>query len=156
MKTWNVLVISIAALLLAACGGGSSGGSSGTSVNTPPPAAEGISGDGISAGTIDRFSSVVVNGVKFDTSNAVIVVDGEQATQADLKIGQFVIVTGQFDDNGSTGTADSVVFDENVEGPITADSIDTIAGLLRCWGKQYLLMHQPYTMTTSTRHRLQD
>lgn len=102
--------IGVAAVtLLSACGGGSG------------PLA-GISGTGItSSGTVTALGSVTVNGVTFDTSDAAIIVDGEPATQADLSVGQSVVVTGTLQDE-TRGVAARVVSDRLLDGPI--ESID--------------------------------
>ena len=82
----------------------------------------GISGSGAPAayGTIDGFGSIYVNGVRFDTSEARILVDGSEATEADLGVGMMVLVIGEVDDNGTDGTASTVIYDDELEGPITA------------------------------------
>ena len=41
-------------------------------------------------------------------------------------MGEFVVVSGTIDDNNTTGTANSVVFDDTVEGPVT--SVNSVAG----------------------------
>ena len=136
-------------LAVAACGGGGGGGGSVTSNPPPPPVDPGdgtgaIDRGGVAVGPIDGFGSVIVNGVHFDTSNAAIIVDGTPATQADLAVGQVVIIVGTFDDDGLNGTADSVEYDENVEGPIEAGSLDLAAGTFRVLGQTVLV-----TATTS-------
>jgi hypothetical protein len=93
-----------AALLLAGCGGGG-------------PIA-GISGTGItSSGTITGFGSVIVNGVRFDTDDANIIVNGMPATEADLRVGQVVTVTGTLEDK-TNAVAQSIVFDRVLDGPV--------------------------------------
>ena len=104
----------MAALVLAACGGGS-GNVAGIDRTGSPVIA--------SYGTVTAFGSVVVNGVHYDTSQATFLVDGDAGTQADLAIGDVVLVKGTLDAGGATGTATSVRLDNNVRGPIA--SIDT-------------------------------
>lgn len=117
-----------AAFIVAACGGG--GGSSSDSVATPGPGGNtgGITGTGVvrASGPIAGFSSVIVNGVTYNTSSATFEKDGVAATQADFKVGEVVLVTGTIDDNNTTGTASSVVFNDTVEGPVA--SVDAVAG----------------------------
>lgn len=113
----------LALLLTAACGGGSDGGS-GPIINPPPQ--QGIVRTGKVLGPISSFGSVVVNGVHYDTAAAVIRIDGAPATQADLRVGQVVSIVAELEDGETTGTASSVDFDNNVEGPIA--SIDLAAG----------------------------
>ncbi len=106
-----VIVAGLIVGLLASCGGGGGGGSE--------PIA-GIDRLGVSTGTITGFGSVFVNGVEFETGNATFSIDGQPGAESDLKIGQVVTITGTIDANGTTGTADQVVFDDNVEGPISS------------------------------------
>ena len=86
----------------------------------------GISGSGmpVARGTIDGFGSIFVNGVEFDTSNATIIMDGELATEDDLGVGMVVLVKGTVNPDGVTGIAETVIFDDEVEGPITAIEVN--------------------------------
>ena len=63
-----------AMLAVAGCGGGGGGGSD--PVVTPPPVTPppdgGIDRGGVAVGPIDGFGSVIVNGVRFDTSDAAL------------------------------------------------------------------------------------
>jgi len=103
---------------LGACGGG---GSTSTTPPPPPPTG-GISGLSVAVGPINTFGSVVVNGVHYDTSTTTFTIDGLAAVESDLDVGDIVTLTGTIDDNGTTGTADTVVSDDVVKGPI--ESID--------------------------------
>ncbi|MCF6254178.1 MAG: DUF5666 domain-containing protein, partial [Thiomicrorhabdus sp.] len=94
--------------LLVACGGGSGGTDT-----------AGIGGSGFtSSGTITGFGSVFVNGVKFETTNATFDIEGIPGTQNDLAIGMVVQVNGIRNPDGITGTATSIVFDDNLQGPV--------------------------------------
>ena len=114
-------VYTLAAMLtIAGCGGG--GGGSPTAgidrTGAPNPAAAAL-------GTVTAFGSVVVNGVHYETSNAAFTIDGATGTQADLDIGDVVLVKGELDANDETrGSADTVEFDDIVEGPIALGSIN--------------------------------
>lgn len=88
----------------------------------------GMSGTGISQGTITAFGSIFVNGVEWDLDGASIEVDGVDADESALRRGMVVRVEGDFAANGLSGTAMSVVFDDDVEGPITGDPIPMDAG----------------------------
>jgi hypothetical protein len=68
---------------------------------------------------------VVVNGINYDTSAAEFTNDGQSALQTDLKIGDVVIVKGTIADDNTNAVAESVDFDDNVEGPVS--SVDTNA-----------------------------
>jgi hypothetical protein len=83
--------------------------------------------------TIASFGSVVVNGIHYETNAATITVDGQPATQSDLRVGQVVSMVAELEDGAASGTASSVSFDDNVEGPI--QSIDTASGVLVVLGQ---------------------
>jgi len=106
-------------LLLTSCKGG--GGSL--------TAGGGIDGTGImSAGVVSAFGSIVVNGTRFDTSEAEIIVNGEQGfgddfVLANLDIGRVVTVEGTISPDGLSVTADRVVYSDNVAGPVTSVGI---------------------------------
>jgi hypothetical protein len=102
------------ALILAACGGGGGGGGGIVSSG-------GIGGTGItSSGTIDGFGSIFVNGVKFETGEAQITVNGNPASESDLGLGMVVLVSGTVNSDGTTGDALQVVFDNELQGPVTS------------------------------------
>ncbi len=80
----------------------------------------GIGGSGItSSGTITGFGSIFVNGVEFETSSSTFSVDGSPGTESDLATGMRVIVNGTVNADGVTGTANSVTFDDQLQGPIS-------------------------------------
>jgi len=132
----GLLVISL--LTMGACGGGSGSGGGGGSVSPPPPPPPpppvgGITRTGIAVavGPVTAFGSVVVNGIHYDTSAAEFSVDGQLGTQDDLAIGHMVLVKGTIDDDNSNAVAESVEFDDNVEGPVSSvdSSMDIIVVL---------------------------
>ena len=102
-----------AMLVVAACGGG--GGSE-------PVAGIDRGGITIAQGPINGFGSVIVNGVRYATGGATITVDGQPGTESDLRVGQVVRVEGTVDASGTSGTARSISYDDEVEGPV--QSID--------------------------------
>ena len=117
MRWWRASIVPTVAMVIVACGGGGGGASTaGIDRGGVPGVAV------VSKGTLTGFGSVVVNGVRFDTSGAVFGIDGGSGTESDLRIGHVIVVKGTLDDDGTTGTADDVSFDDNVEGPI--QSID--------------------------------
>jgi hypothetical protein len=80
----------------------------------------GIGGSGfISTGSITGFGSVFVNGVEFDTDSATFDIEGTPGLQSDLAVGMVVKVNGNINDDGITGTADSISFDDELQGPVT-------------------------------------
>jgi len=78
----------------------------------------GMSGTGLSQGTIDSFGSIFVNGVEWETAAASVDLDGVPAGEGDLRLGMVVTVRGNLESGGQRGTATSVSFDDEVEGPI--------------------------------------
>ena len=125
-------------LLLAACGGG---GGDGGNVAPPPPPPPVTTTSTVVVGTITGFGSVFVNGIEFATDGATFTVDDNPGVESDLAIGQVVTIVGTIDDNGSTGSADDVIVDDQVEGPI--ESIDPTAG-------QIVVLGQTVTIDAST------
>lgn len=99
--------LSAALVALAGCGGG--GGS--TSI-------AGIGGTGkIASGTITGFGSIFVNGIEYNTDSASFDVNDSSGAESDLNVGMVVTVTGTVSDG--TGNAASVVYDSEVEGPVS-------------------------------------
>ncbi|MEL7185522.1 MAG: DUF5666 domain-containing protein [Pseudomonadota bacterium] len=122
------LAAALACLTIAACGGGGS----------DPDSVAGIDGRGApvaakAQGTIASFGSIVVNGVRYDTSSATFEVDGTAGSESDLAVGDVVTVTGTIAESGTTGTANSVQFDDIVEGPVAA--VDTAANTITVLGQ---------------------
>ena len=119
MKTYHpnsIVWVLLSVLMLISCGDGSHG---------TLTAGGGIGGTGnISRGAITAFGSIVVNGTEFDTSNAVIIVGGEEVGVGDnivlnnLDIGMVVTVEGTGTEDNNSGIADRVTYNENVEGPV--------------------------------------
>ncbi len=103
-------------VLLAVASCGSDGGGS--------VAGGGTGGTGISSGTVTGFGSVFVNGVEFSTTTSSVTVNGtagpDESTDPHrgLKVGMVVKVDGEFDDNGTTGTATRITYKSNFEGPV--------------------------------------
>ncbi len=130
MKIQKSLPALLTLLAIAACGGGS--GSNGDGGVVPPPS-NGIVRTGMVIGPIASFGSVVVNGIHYETNAAMITVDGQPATQADLRVGQVVSMVAELEDGAASGTASSVSFENNVEGPI--ESMDAASGVLVVLGQ---------------------
>jgi hypothetical protein len=101
----------------------------------------GIGGTGISTGTVTGIGSITVNGVKFNTDNAAIYVEGVRvddqcvvAVDAEdclrnilgFSEGQVVRVVGNFNADGKTGVADAVYYNDSIEGPVEVGSITQI------------------------------
>jgi hypothetical protein len=110
----GVIFVLFSVSLLISCGSGGGGGMT---------AGGGIGGSGIiSQGAVSAFGSIVVNGTEFDTSNAAIIVNGEEGfgdefVQENLDIGRVVTVEGRINTDESA-VADRVVYSTNVNGPV--------------------------------------
>jgi hypothetical protein len=139
--TTMMAAAALAALGMAACGGGGGGGSSSPPPgggNPPPgggnpPPSGGIDGVGIAVGAITGFGSIFVNGVEFETTSAEIRIEDSPGTESELEIGDIVEVRGTVNDDGVTGKAEVVSFNDSVEGPVS--SVDLAAGTLVVMGQ---------------------
>jgi len=121
------LSLACLAVLFSGCSGGSSDPGSG------PVPTGGIDGGGriFVSGPINSFGSVIVNGVAYDTTGAEIIADGQVVTESALKVGQIVLISAT--SNGTTLSADRIVYDDNLEGPI--ESIDVVGNVLTVLGQ---------------------
>lgn len=135
LKTMIIICAAIFSGALVACGG--SGGGNSASPPPPPPPSGGIGRNGIAIGPISNFGSVIVNGVRYDTANAMFTIDGAAASESDLQVGDVVIVQGTIDSNGMTGTAEQVLFDDLVKGPV--QSVDVPGNTLIVLGQTVLV-----------------
>jgi len=115
-----------------------------TSCGSTSTTTAGIGGTGITQtqakvtqGKVTGFGSVFVNGVEFFTKTSSFTVDGGTfSTQDDaqitggLSIGMVVKITGNVNNDGLTGTAENVEYDDDVQGPIAnIDDPDPLDGL---------------------------
>jgi hypothetical protein len=118
-----VMPVALALLILWGCSGGAGGDSL--------TAGGGIGGSGVTAGSVSKFGSVFVNDVEFDTTGAVVLVDGvekgsgDQVALDNLSIGKLVRIEGPSAGDG-TGTAQRIVYNEDVIGPV--ESITVVDG----------------------------
>lgn len=83
-----------------------------------------IRGSGFTSGSAQAFGSVVVNNVRYGTSDASFTINGQPGLESDLIIGQRLLVQG-VDNGDGTGTASSVQFSADVIAAI--DSVDAAA-----------------------------
>lgn len=112
-------------LALAGCGGGGGGG--GGAVNNPPPVVNPPPADTAITvvGPVTGFGSVYVNGTRFDTSNSTYEVDDRQAfDDSALSVGMVVRIEGTVSDDGRSGRADSIEYDDELEGPVENTALD--------------------------------
>ncbi len=114
------LLVTLSIVIAAACGSGGGGGGGGGF------SAGGIGGTGaVATGTITGFGSVFVNGVEFETTGSSFDVDDDSAaTEGDLALGMVVTIVGTINDDGVTGTANSIQYDDEVEGPVSNDPLE--------------------------------
>ena len=131
MKALSITTV-VASIILVACGGGGSSTVAGID-RGGSPVRVGI----VSKGSISGFGSVIVNGVRFDTSAATFEVDGSPGNESELRVGQVVVVQGTVAENGSDARATTISFDDVVEGPISA--IDTTAGTITVLGQTVII-----------------
>jgi hypothetical protein len=117
-----------AASLLAACGGGGTEAGDGTAAAAS-----------FTSGPITGFGSIVVGGVRFDDSLALIVdEDGNRATRADLKLGCVVdIDAGRIDRAEARAVALRIMLGGGLVGPL--GDVDTAAGTLTLLGQTVLV-----------------
>ena len=113
MKLHPIFVLA-GALVVASCGGGGEQVAGIDSRGNPTPSASIFA-----KGSISGFGSVIVNGVTYDTNSATFTIDGSPGTQANLAVGDVVIIQATAS-GGGTPVASSVTFDDAVEGPISA------------------------------------
>jgi hypothetical protein len=126
MALLSMLIVS--GLIVSACGGESGGGSSqssgigGTGINV---------GKGVVQGRVTGFGSIYVNGNRYNIDTSVFIVDGSkfvgQAGQAELALGMVVQLGVETEDGVFTDKALDVVYDDEVQGPVSATPTD-VAG----------------------------
>jgi hypothetical protein len=89
-----------------------------------------------SLGVISALDSVTVNGVRYQTTAASVMVNGQAANVSDLKRGQIILLDGMINEDGLTGTAKGIDLEAMVIGPI--DSIDATGSRLVVMGQTVL------------------
>lgn len=109
----HLVLASLAAAVLAiGCGGGGGGGDNSGNAG----------GSAFTMGTINGFGSVIVDGVRFDDSNAQVVDDDDQAhDRSELKLGMTVEVQSdrvQDDSSGRRARAEHIRFGAEIVGPV--------------------------------------
>lgn len=123
IRTATAGLIALAfAALLGSCGGSGSGTAAGN-------------GTTVSKGAIERFGSVVINGVEFRVAGATLhlrddnvnkVLQSEAEIRNNLETGMVVTVRGRVDDSGLTGTATEIEFRDALIGRIDDKGADFI------------------------------
>lgn len=97
-------------LALAGCGNSSGNQTAGIDGSGAPVATT-------SNGTIDGFGSLIVNGLRYDSDKAQILVNGETSMEDNLRVGYQVRITGSIAADGSA-TADKIEFTPTLVGTI--------------------------------------
>ncbi|KPJ90545.1 MAG: hypothetical protein AMJ55_13425 [Gammaproteobacteria bacterium SG8_15] len=105
----NFTLAGIATAVMLGCGG------SGDSSTSASGGSTGIT----TVGAITGFGSVYVNGIKFETESAEYEVEDESAfDDSALRVGMVVKVKGRINDDGRTGTANQIIYEDEIEGQV--------------------------------------
>jgi len=95
-----------------------------------------------SSGTITGFGSVIVNGVEWEVSGTTdITIDDAPGTESGLAVGQVVLITGELDNSGTSGTATSIEYDSVLEGNVTSINLA---------GDSFVVLGQTVSVSSST------
>jgi hypothetical protein len=113
----------------------------------------GIQGSGYqfrmtSYGTVSQFGSIFVNGVEYDISGAQIRINGQPASESQLRVGQVVTVKGNVNADATEGAAADVSVASAVVGPLA--QVDLAGGTLVVLGQRIRLL--PDTFLDQTLH----
>ncbi len=122
-KISSQLIILLCCIMLTACsssGGGDEYVAEGGIKGTGKTELDGEGTQVAAVGPITGFGSIFVNGVKFETDNAEISVNGNTtADDGQLKLGMVVQVLATTTSDDQVSMASQVVFDSDIIGPIT-------------------------------------
>ncbi len=127
------LLAAAVSLLVAACGGGSGG--DGASGGVPPPASPSTGGAQKTVfvtGAITGFGSVIVNGVRYDTTGTEVRIDDRPGTTAELRVGQVIRLEARVDDRGQ---ARAIRIEERHLLQGSVQSIDAATGTVTVAGQ---------------------
>jgi len=135
---YKLIFTTLLTILLTACGGGSSTPTPPVVVAPPPPPPPAPSPKATdTTGVITGFGSVFINGVEYETdATEVSTDDNSSASETDLQVGMVVSLTGSVNDDGVTGTANSIHYEEQIKGPL--DGIDLAGNSLVILGQTVL------------------
>ncbi|MCP4300173.1 MAG: hypothetical protein GY783_06295 [Gammaproteobacteria bacterium] len=123
-------------VLLSAC----SGGGINVSIDGPviPPLPVVQTSEAITAhGAITGLGGVTINDVRYTTNAATLTVNGEPGTLSELSHGQIVTVRGRINSDGWSGTADSILYDANLIGPV--ENLDASNNRLTVMGQTVIV-----------------
>ncbi|MDH3611981.1 MAG: DUF5666 domain-containing protein [Gammaproteobacteria bacterium] len=125
----GLILTTLVVLIASACSDSSS--------NTTPAPAPVVTPEVVVAGPITAFGSVIANGVEFDTTSAIVTMDGEPGIVSDLRIGMVVSIHGTVGTTTEAARASEIRFVDDAEGPIS--SIDRAAGSFVVLGRTILV-----------------
>ena len=108
-------------LVLAACGGGGGSSTAANGTNKSPASTQLL-------GPVQGLGSVVVNGVRMSTlGSSVTDEDGHTFPQSKLGLGQVVLVAGDTNPDGLTGTATQINLVREFSGPVQSVGANTFS-----------------------------
>ncbi len=87
-------------------------------------------------GAITALSSATVNGIRYDTNAANVIINGLPANVSDLELGQVVALEGEANFSEATGRADEIGYFASVIGPL--ETIDATLDRLMVMGQTVL------------------
>jgi len=140
LPAWRAAAASAVAVgataLLMACGGGSDAA---PAEMLPPPATAAT----YTQGVISGFGSVIVGGVRFDDSSAIVTDDdGKVRSRSELRLGMMIEVdAGPVNRAAASALAQRIRWGSEIVGPV--GSVDTVASTVQVLGQTVLV-------TTST------
>ncbi len=123
------------ALLVAACGGGGGGDDSSGGTAAPPsnqPPVTGSTKTLFATGAISGFGSVIVNGVRYDTTGTEVRVEDRPGSLSELRVGQVIRLEAEVDDRGQA-RARRIDEDHLLSG--TVQSVVALAGTVTLAGQ---------------------
>ena len=107
----QLIILATIALFTAACGDSNS-----NSGQNPPLAVD----DLLTIGPITGFGSVIANGKEFGTDGALVYMDDELASVADLRIGMVVTIRARVNSQAAHAQALQIRFTNEAEGPVSS------------------------------------
>ena len=124
-KTLRHIALGAVLALIAGCGAGT-----GDTV----VASGGLTGTGITQGTVTGFGSIHVNGVRYITDAATFERDGVTAAISEFEVGEIVSLRWTLDADGTTRNASLVFYDNEIKGVVT-DAPDLVDNTIQILGQ---------------------
>jgi hypothetical protein len=121
MRFYKITLAIISSQLLYACGGG---GDTSSNITPIPPSTAPTSptvSTVIKTGVVTGFGSVYVDGQRFTTDNTSFTINGQAGQSIEqLKVGMKISMNVQESDENDTHSVSSVLYDNDIEGAVTA------------------------------------